>query len=184
MKFTDGFWRKRDGVAALHPAQVYDLVEGAASLTAYATTRKVERREHTLDAPLITISCESPMPDVIKVRISHLLGERPKHPNFAVASDPETSARVETTDSAATLVSGALGARFLLGDTWRLEFVAGDRVLTSSGHKGIGVIDTDDGQQYVHEQLGLGVGETVYGLGGCFGRLGRDGRAVGGGHEV
>jgi alpha-D-xyloside xylohydrolase len=61
MKFTDGFWRKRDGVAALHPAQVYDLVEGAASLTAYATTRKVERREDTLNAPLITISCESPI---------------------------------------------------------------------------------------------------------------------------
>ena len=178
MKFTDGFWRKRDGVAALHPAHVYDLVEGAASLTAYATTRKVERREDTLNAPLITISCESPMPDVIKVRISHLLGERPKHPNFAVATDPETSARVETTDSAATLVSGALGARFLLGDTWRLEFVAGDRVLTSSGHKGIGVIDTDDGQQYVHEQLGLGVGETVYGLGERFGPLVRNGQAV------
>ena len=28
MKFTDGYWRKRDGVAALHPAHVHDVEPG------------------------------------------------------------------------------------------------------------------------------------------------------------
>jgi alpha-D-xyloside xylohydrolase len=178
MKFTDGYWRKRDGVTALHPAHVHDLSADPSSLTVYASTRKVERRDDTLNAPVITIRCSSPMPDVIGVRISHFLGVSPTHPNFAIAIDPDVHARVETTDEAASLVSGRLTARFRLGDTWGLDFLAGGRVVTSSGHKGMGVIDTDAGEQYVHEQLALGVGETAYGLGERFGPLVRNGQVV------
>jgi alpha-D-xyloside xylohydrolase len=178
MKFTNGFWRKRDGVSALHPAHVHGVSPGPASLTVYASTRKVERRDDTLNAPVITVSCTSPMPDVIGVRISHFLGERPSGPNFALATDPDVRARVDTTDDAAALVSGALAARFRLGGTWGLDFVAEGRVITSSGWKGMGVIDTAAGEQYIHEQLGLGVGETVYGLGERFGPLVKNGQVV------
>jgi alpha-D-xyloside xylohydrolase len=178
MKFSDGFWRKRDGVAALHPAHAHDLTSGPSSLTVYASTRRVERRDDTLNAPIITITCTSPMPDVIGVRISHFLGTAAAHPDFALATDPRVNVRVESTGDTASLVSGALAARFRLGEQWGLDFVAGDRTLTRSGHKGIGIIDTDAGEHYVHEQLGLGVGDTVYGLGERFGPLVRNGQSI------
>ena len=33
MKFTDGFWSKRDGVTVLHPVQLQDTTARADSLT-------------------------------------------------------------------------------------------------------------------------------------------------------
>jgi alpha-D-xyloside xylohydrolase len=178
VKFTDGFWRKRDGVTALHPVQVEDVSVDADSLTVYATTRRMRDRGDTLDTPLITVRCWSPMPDVIAVRLSHFLGARARGPEFEIGTGPAPGVRVTEDAESASLTSGGLTARFHRGQQWRLEFVAGDRVLTGSGYKGMGVIDTDAGEHYVHEQLDLGVGECVYGLGERFGPLVRNGQAV------
>jgi alpha-D-xyloside xylohydrolase len=178
VKFTDGFWRKRDGVQALHPAQVYDVATGPGELTVYASTRRVERRDDTLNAPLITVSCTAPIPDVISVKISHFLGERTRYPQFAIAADPAAAGHPAVDRDTATFTSGGLTVRFASGPDWRLDFLAGGRLLTGSGYKGTGVIETDDQRQYVHEQLDLGVGEAVYGLGERFGPLVRNGQAV------
>jgi alpha-D-xyloside xylohydrolase len=178
MKFTDGFWRKRDGIQALHPVHVHDVSAHPTELTVFASTRRVQRRDDTLNAPLITVGCSSPMPDVISVKISHHLGERPRRPNFALNVDPATPVETDVDQETAALTSGALSVRFALGDAWRLDFLAGGRVLTGSGYKGVGVIDTDTGEHYVHEQLNLGVGEGVYGLGERFGPLVKNGQAI------
>lgn len=178
MKFTDGFWRKRDGIHATHPVQVHDVFTGPGRLTAHAVTRKVVTRGDTLDTPLLTVECSAPMPDVIAVKVSHFLGERPRQPSFALAVAPEPVGTVEVTEAAATLSSGALRARLNLGEGWRLDFLAGDRVLTGSGYKATGVIATDAGEHHVHEQLDLGVGEAAYGLGERFGPLVKNGQAI------
>jgi alpha-D-xyloside xylohydrolase len=173
MKFTDGFWRKRDGITALHPQHVQDVVEGADRLTVYAATSRVRGREDTLNAPVITVTCTSPAPDVIRVEITHFAGARPKHPTFTI--------KTQTTDPLvrdAAFTSGRLTARFATGPQWGLSFEADGKVLTRSGYKGIGVIDTDDGHHYVHEQLDLAVGESVYGLGERFGPLAKNGQSV------
>jgi alpha-D-xyloside xylohydrolase len=207
MKFTDGFWRKRDGISALHPAQVHDHEAGPSSLTVYASTRKLERRDDTLNTPVITVACTAPMPDVIGVRVSHFLGERRRGPEFPL-SLVDTTPEVRATDEAVSFTSGELTARFALGERWRLDFVAGGRTITGSGYKGMGVIDTvardqtageqaagkhpagghpagehpagghPAGEHYIHEQLDLGVGETVYGLGERFGPLVKNGQAI------
>src|SRR6266516_7926656 len=182
MKFSDGYWRMRDGVQALHPVQVHEVVSGPASLTLYATTGTVSNRGDTINLPLLTIGCTAPAADVIAVQLSHHLGERPKHPNFQLETDPAaaSSVRVSAGDTAASLTSGALTARFRRGEGegWRLEFLAGGRVLTASGPTGMGAIDTGDGRHYVREQLGLGVAEHVYGLGERFGPLVKNGQVV------
>ncbi|MDX6350162.1 MAG: alpha-D-xyloside xylohydrolase, partial [Streptomyces sp.] len=127
----------------------------------------------TLNAPVITVKCTSPAPDVIRVEITHFAGARPKHPTFTINTEP-TDPLVRD----ATFTSGRLTARFATGPQWGLSFEAGGKVLTRSGYKGIGVIDTDDGHHYVHEQLDLAVGETVYGLGERFGPLAKNGQSV------
>ncbi|MFV2019503.1 alpha-xylosidase [Micromonospora sp. LOL_023] len=177
MKFSHGYWRMRDGVRPLYPAQVHDVEIEPAALTVYAPTRRITGRGDTLNQPLLTVRCTSPVPDVISVQVGHFLGRRPRHPDFTVAADPDAEVQVTDGTEYASITSGELTARFARGDHWQLEFVAADRVLTGSGYKSMAALDTDDGS-YVREQLSLGVGETVYGLGERFGPLVRNGQVV------
>ena len=173
MKFTDGYWHKRGGVAVLHPAQLHDTESDATSLTAYATAKPVHSRGDTLDAPIITVRCEAPMPDVIRVSIGHFLGGAARGPNFAIKHEPGDVSVGEH-----EITSGALTARFRTGEHWGLDFLADGRRLTGSGWKGIGIVDGADGRHYVHEQLDLGVGEAVYGLGERFGPFVKNGQSI------
>jgi len=76
------------------------------------------------------------------------------------------------------LTSGRLTVRVEKAGDWRIEFKDGDRVITSSGWRGMGIMDTDEGQRYIHEQLALGVGECVYGLGEQFTPFVKNGQVV------
>src|SRR4051794_27740916 len=111
MRFTDGYWRKRDGYTVLHPAQLHDVDIDETSLTAYATAKPVTSRSDTLDAPIITIRLDAPMPDVVRVTIGHFLGGEPKGPNFTLHESPG-----EVSVDADRLTSGRLTARFTTGD--------------------------------------------------------------------
>jgi alpha-D-xyloside xylohydrolase len=126
VKFTDGYWQLREGVRARYPAQVYDVAVEPDALTVYAPTRKIAHRGDTLNEPLLTVRCTSPAPDVISVSVSHLLGARPRHPQFQLNTDPSVQVRTHLDNSQATITSGALAARFQRGDDWTLEFLADD----------------------------------------------------------
>ena len=182
MKFTDGYWLKRKGLTVLHPAQLRDVEADEKTLTAYASTKPVRSRSDTLDTPLITVRVEAPMSDVIRVTIGHFLGGPPKGPNFEITTAEHP---VTTTDT--ELTSGRLTARFRAspqnpgngqGANWGLDFLAEGKRLTGSGWKGMGIVDSADGEQYVHEQLDLGVGEAVYGLGERFGPFVKNGQSI------
>ena len=176
MKFSDGFWRMRAGVKAWHPVEAYDVCESPDALTIYAPTRKIEHRGHTLGGPLVTIRLSSPLPDVIGVRLTHFEGEVPPKPEFSVASAPGP-VTVSATEESAELTAGKLKVRVSRNGEWRIAFEADDRVLTQSVPKGIGIMEADD-HHYMVEQLGLGVGEFVYGLGERFGPLVKNGQSV------
>src|SRR4051794_41951428 len=77
MKFSDGYWMTREGVRVAHPVEVHDVEAGPNSLTVYAPVRRITRRDDTLNTPVVTVTCTSPMPDVIAVTIGHFLGGRP-----------------------------------------------------------------------------------------------------------
>ncbi|XVU21991.1 alpha-xylosidase [Actinoplanes sp. CA-054009] len=172
MKFTDGYWLKRPGLTVLHPSQLRDTEAGENSLTAYATTKPVRARADTLDTPLITVKLEAPAPDVIRVTLGHFLGGVTKGPNFAINAEDHA---VEV--GAKSITSGALTAQFK-DDGWGLDFLAEGKRITGTGWRGMGVVDTADGESYVHEQLDLGVGEAVYGLGERFGPFVKNGQSI------
>lgn len=178
MKFTDGYWLMRNGVRAYYPAQAYDVAATPESLTVYAPTHPIRQRGATLAGPLLTIDFSSPMPDVIRVKLTHFAGQQPKQPQFQIFEDPETDITVSADDAAATLTSGRLTVRVPRGDRWRVEFMADDRVVTSSGYRGMGIIRMDDGSHFMHDQMMLGVGEMVYGLGERFTAFVKNGQAV------
>ncbi|MFG2002852.1 alpha-xylosidase [Spirillospora sp. NPDC048911] len=182
MKFSDGYWMMREGVHAVYPAEAYDCVTGPGSFTVHAPGERIRHRGDLLKGPVVTLSCASPMPDVIGVTITHFAGERQLRPEFELltddTSDGASEATAELSDDAVTLTSGALSVRVNRGEEWRLDFLAEGRRLTGSGFKAMAVIDTDDGGHYVREQLDLGVDHHVYGLGERFGPLVKNGQVV------
>ncbi|GAB3892679.1 alpha-xylosidase [Kibdelosporangium lantanae] len=175
MKFSDGYWLLKPGVEAAYPAEVHDITEGPGSLDVYAPVRHVRHRGDLLKGPLVTLNLSAPMADVIRVRITHFDGGVDHGPHFEITTDGPDG-KVTRDDSGVRLTSGALSVR-LHPDEWRVEFVADDRVLTSSAFKAMAFMELD-GRHYVREQLNLGVGDVVYGLGERFGPVVRNGQEV------
>jgi alpha-D-xyloside xylohydrolase len=179
MKFTDGYWQTRADVTLLRPAEVRDLEVGddGRSLTAYAPTARIGTRGDTLNRPLLTVRFHSPMPDVIGVRLSRHEGGLPRQPQFALASSgADATATVDETGG--VLEAGRLSVHVTRGEGYAVRFVADGRELTSSMPRGTGVALGPDGDTWAVDQLALGVGDLVYGLGERFGPLVKNGQTV------
>jgi alpha-D-xyloside xylohydrolase len=86
--------------------------------------------------------------------------------------------KVEVGPETARLTSGDLTAIVQLDGPWDLRFERDGKPLTDSSARSVGLITDQQGRQYLHEQLALGVGETVYGLGERFGPLVKNGQVV------
>jgi len=175
MKFSDGYWQLKPGVTAAHPVDVREITEGPGTLTVHALTHAVRRRGDLLKGPLVTVTLSAPLPGVVRVRVTHFAGVTDPGPWFAI-DEGGPGGEVSRQDGAAVLTSGSLSAR-VREDAWGIEFRAGGEVLTASDGKGLGLL-TVDGVHHVREQLSLGVGDTVYGLGERFGPLVRNGQEV------
>jgi len=178
MKFTDGYWMVRAGMHPLHPAQAYDVWSGDDAMTVYAPTAPIVGRGDTLNRPMATLTYSSPMDDVIRVRIEHHAGAVDPGPAFALGGENRVPVKIAIDEAAGVLTSGALSVRVHRGASWRVDFEADGEILTSSPHKGTGIVAADDGAHYVHEQLTLGVGEAVFGLGERFGPFVKNGQSV------
>ncbi|MEM2487478.1 MAG: alpha-xylosidase [Thermoproteota archaeon] len=176
MKFTEGFWRMRPGVVPYYPVQVYEVDTEPDSLTVYGATRNIVHRASTIGMPLLTVRFSSPMPNVIRVQIYHHKGKKPAKPVFQINTDPETKVEIREDAQKATLTSGRLTVG-VAKDGWRVVFMDGDKVVTSSGWRAMGIMDTPEGR-YIREQLSLSVGECVYGLGERFTPFVKNGQTV------
>ena len=178
MRFTDGRWLMRPGVRPAYPAEVLDAEEVAGELVLHTPSKPITRRGDLLDGPALTVTLGAPMPDVISVRLTHFARPEPT-PQFAVARAAQSPGRL-TREPDGTLLysSGTLTARVSApGEPWALDFLAEGRRLTGSGRNAMAALDTESGH-YLREQLDLGVGHFVYGLGERFGPLVRNGQNV------
>ncbi|WP_030380493.1 MULTISPECIES: alpha-xylosidase [unclassified Streptomyces] len=180
MKFTDGYWLLREGVTAAHPVEVLDVTAGPGTLEIHAPTQPIRHRGDLLKGPVVTITAHAPMPDVIGVTFTHFQGAPSHGPDFELAGEDfeDFVAHTSSDDDSATLTAGALSLKVARTAPWHVDFLAHGRVLTSSGPKGMGIMRDATGAHYLREQLGLGVGTHVYGLGERFGPLVKNGQVV------
>ncbi|MFI1677484.1 alpha-xylosidase [Streptomyces sp. NPDC020607] len=184
MKFTDGFWLMRDGVQASYATDVREVREGEAGFTAYAAVKQVRERGDTLNSPLITVDCFSPAEGVIGVRATHHAGKAHHGPDFTLLASEGAAAtaevpRIRRGGTVTELTSGPLTVRLDSAGPWGLEFLDGDgHALTGVGRRGTGFATTPDGVHHMIGQLGLGVGELIYGLGERFTPYVKNGQSV------
>ncbi|GAA1754929.1 alpha-xylosidase [Nonomuraea bangladeshensis] len=184
MKFKDGYWRMRPGVRASYAAAAHDVTiqdvtadQAGGSLRILAPTRPITHRGATIDGPVLRVDVSSPMPDVISVRVVHLAGSVPDSPAFELRGEPVTTG-IDVDAEHASLTSGALTARLRRDAPWELVFSAGGRELTRGDGRSLGLMEDAGGRHFLVEQLRLGAGELVYGLGERFGPLVRNGQSV------
>ncbi|NKY10617.1 alpha-xylosidase [Cellulomonas hominis] len=180
MKFTDGYWQNLPGVDILRPRAVDEVVLGERSLTAYAGTRRLVTRGDTLNHPLVTITLDSPAEGVLGVTIEGHRGGVDPGPAFAVAdARPDVVVAGPTAeDPRASLTTGNLTARVSTAGEWALEVEVDGRVVTGATSRGVGLVTDAGGRHFVREQLDLGVGDHVYGLGERFTAFVKNGQAV------
>lgn len=202
MKFTDGFWQLRPGVTALYAQEAYDIQEtdaapDGAGLVITAPTAVIARRGDTLNRPVLTVTLSSPLEGVVRVRVSHHVG-RAWHGGFELPGAVAGAGAAAVSADGGTLTTGALTARIGAGAPWALSFELDGTRVTGSGHKAQGYVQLADGadvshgvagnartglgapsaRTHVHEQLDLGVGELIYGLGERFGPLVKNGQTI------
>ena len=175
MKFTDGNWMMRPGVTAHYAAEAYEVRDEGDALTILAPCRPIRSRGDTLQGPALTVRLDSPMPGVVRVKVEHFQGRRDPGPHFALEeAKGETTTGV--TEDHASLTTGALTAR-VDRKSWRIDFLAEGKPLTQSLPRSTALMETAEGK-FVTDQLSLGVGENVYGLGERFTAFVKNGQSV------
>ena len=178
MKFTDGYWLKRPGHTVEHPRQLQDVKERDGSLVAYAPTRVIRRNGDELDSAMVTLTLTPVADDVVRVRIENFRGAVDRGPHFELQTATAADANIQIDGLSGTVRAGRLQATISGADEYTLSFRGDGRELTSSILRSTGLVTAPDGSRYVHEQLTLDVGETVYGLGERFGGLVKNGQSV------
>lgn len=181
MRFTNGYWMDREGFTVERGRQVHDLQVDAEAgrLRAFAPTRAVRGRGDTLNNPQLTVTYEAVAEGVIRVRVENHRGVRTPQPRFEIDADADYRGTVETADDGrTTLRAGDLALAIGEGEEWLAEFTSAGRALTSSMPRSIAHVIAPDGQRYMHEQLSLQPGESVYGLGERFGAFVKNGQSV------
>lgn len=189
MKFTNGYWVVRDGFSANFAAQAYDVREQNGTLEVYAPVKVTKTRGDSLNATLLTVRYSSPMPNVIKVKVSHYEGSYDAGPYFELNSDSSFKSAISISEKEASITSGNLTANVCIADFWKVTYTNDKgRQLTKSESKSAAYMVKHSHPQehmfysdelpFMKDELSLGVGEYVYGLGERFGSFVKNGQTV------
>jgi alpha-D-xyloside xylohydrolase len=178
MKFNMGQWMLQPGTEALYPITITDISVEDEALTLSGYNHHVHSRSSFIHGTIFTARFTSPMPDVLRVQVAHFKGRRERLPAFDLDySLANTSISTGLDDNCAWLKSGSLSITVPTSGEWQYAIQRGDQNLTSSEPRAVGLF-MQDGKTYLREQLSLGVGETVYGLGEHFGPFVKNGQSL------
>lgn len=186
MKFSNGCWVQREGTECFSPAEVYETRRSDNSITFCAPTHKINHRGDTLGGPNLTIKISAPAPEVLRVQTFHYMGVVDHGPNFELSIDETHNLNIEETDSNYKLSSGSLNVTINKHNA-AIQFNRDDYKLTDSKWRDLAYMktafkglayETDNKDAYMREQLGLSVGELIYGLGERFTPFIKNGQTI------
>ncbi|MEK5641873.1 alpha-xylosidase [Paenibacillus rhizosphaerae] len=177
MKFTDGYWLIREGYNVQNPADIRDITHTSDSMTVFAATKIIATKGDTLNGTLLKADFSSPMPDVIRVKLFHHKGKVNKGPAFELFPS-DTDVQISVDEETAVLTSGQLTVQVNRKQGWNIDFNYAGKRITGSGWRAPAYIQDPDKKAYYREQLDLGVGEYIYGLGERFTPFVKNGQVV------
>ena len=186
MKFSNGCWLQQEGCECFTPQQVYFSKIEENKVTLCAPTNRITHRGDTLGGINLTLVITSPLPEVLRVQTYHHLGAVKKSPAFEINENCLPLTTSETEESI-TISSGSLTLE-IGKNTWYMKYMRNGKVITESRNRDLALMKTDwkglaydkgdNSDTYIRQQLSLGVGELVYGLGERFTPFVKNGQSV------
>lgn len=186
MRFTQGYWVIRQDYVMSYATQTVRVIKNDKELHIISACRPIRHRGDILDGGSLDIVFTAPRKNIIRVQVTHFAGTPRKDPKFTTYEEDVTP-EIREDDDYAYFTSGDLTARVSKGGNWSVDYMVGDRVMTTSGWRGMGRALKKDGTpcsllphgtSYMSESLQLDVGECVYGLGERFGAYVKNGQTV------
>ena len=186
MKFGNGCWLQKEGCECFAPQQVYFVKTEPKKVTLCAPTARINHRGDTLGGIVLTIEITSPMPEVIRVKTSHHLGVQKKGPDFELNIEENMDLNVTEDEEKIRIESGSL-ALIITKEYWSLTYERNGEVITKSSGRDLAFMKTDwngfaydkgGADAYMRQELGLSVGELVYGMGERFTAFTKNGQSV------
>lgn len=187
MKFNNGCWLQKELCRCFDAKEAYFTTIEPDKVTFCVPTNFIKTRGDTLGGINLTVVVTSPMPEVLRVQTYHHMGVRKKTPEFDLnlTSSPLFA---EETETDVTISSGSLRL-VITKNPWSMTYFRGEQPLTKSGSKDLALMKTnwhgdyyydqgDAKDTYLRQQLSLGVGELVYGLGERFTPFVKNGQTV------
>ena len=178
MKFLNGGWLVKDGYSVKYAANIYTANIEPKKLTLFCPFGSpIYNPGMTLDGGILTIEVTSPRPDIITTRLINFKKDRSHCPKFGLN---ETDPDVEITegDDKWSFTSGRLTLDIAKGETIDFTYRYDGEIIAHSGWRAKGLVTDPEGGLHVTEQLDLGVGEKIYGLGERFTNFIKNGQTV------
>ncbi|MBD3921545.1 alpha-xylosidase [Paenibacillus sp. PR3] len=178
MKFHDGNWLIREGFNVKAATQAHEVERNGDDLTAYVSPIPIMTRGNMLDTLQFTVKFHSPAPGVIGVKLIHYAGVVERGPKFELTPQSAGHVTITETEEETILTSGNLSAHIRKGAEWSVAFYRGGERLTGSGPRSMAYITEGKDRRWLREELDLGVGEFIYGLGERFTAFVKNGQVV------
>lgn len=185
MKFHNGCWLLKEGYGVFSPQEVYEIHQTEKEVILCMPTMKIHHKGDTLGGINLTVRITAPMPHVLRVQAYHYKGVRKNDPKFELHLCEEQKLEVEETKNEITIQNGTLSL-VVNKEDGTMRYERDKKVITKSNDKDLGYIREnwtgsayEKGQPaYMYQQLGLSVGELVYGLGERFTPFVKNGQSI------
>lgn len=186
MIFGNGCWLQKEGYECFSPQQAYFVTKEENKVTICAPTGKINHRGDTLGGINLTLEITSPMPEVIRVKTFHHLGVKNQGPEFELEKKEYQPLEVSEDERTICITSGSLSL-VITKDNWSMSYEREGEILTFSSGRDLAYMKTDwkgyaydkgSEDAYMRQQLGLTVGELVYGLGERFTSFVKNGQSI------
>jgi alpha-D-xyloside xylohydrolase len=177
MKFSDGGWLFREGYEVRFAVHVYDAHKLEDKLVLYMPYSYVGHKGATLDGGLLTMEITTPRSNIIGVTMYNYKGVQAKAPEFDLFTEAVDPVITEE-EASYSFQSGDLRVVITKGETLSTDFYYKGQLITQSKPRSKAVVIDPKGHTHISEQLTLGVGETIYGLGERFTNFVKNGQSV------
>lgn len=187
MIFGNGCWLQKEGCGCFSPQEVYFEKVESTKVTLCLPTAKIVTRGSTLGGINLTMVITSPAPEVLRVQTWHHMGMKQQGPEFELHQKEEKPLQVTSDEEKLVITSGTLALE-ISKKNWSMTYKRGNEQLTKSAAKDLACMKTDwkgdyydkgDGvNTYMRQQLSMGVGELIYGMGERFTAFVKNGQSV------
>ncbi len=187
MKFSNGCWLQKEGCACFSPSEVYFAKIEGDRVELCAPTHRIVQRGDTLGGVNLTIEITAPMPGIIRVRAFHYKGTKRNAPEFELNLDETTPINAIENEEEIRIKSGS-AELVIEKKNWKMTYYSDGKKRCHSAWRDLAYLKTDwrgdayvrssDTDAYMRQQLSIGVGELIYGMGERFTAFIKNGQTV------